>query len=154
MLQESDVHWINDRYKEYSTKSACRLIREENMASRPHDLRPSMPIIEKHHILRCSENKQRLNKLIYDSIVTDEMFLNESTENHKLVMVHENVVPQQFKKGKSRPRLDLQSSHEEADIIVTKHAMICRGEPSSNIVLFQVTLMCLPYCVIFTRERA
>ena len=153
MIQERDVHWINDRYKEYSTISACRFIREEKMASLPHDLRPTMPIIEKH-ILRCSENKQWLYKLIYDSTVTDEMFLNESTGKQKLVMMHDDVVPQQFKKGKSRPRLDLQSSHEEADIIVTKHAMICGKYPVQTLMLFQMTLMCLPYCVTFTRERA
>ena len=53
MLQVTDVHWINDRYRDYSTKSASRISREENMASRLHDIRPSMPIIEKRFILKC-----------------------------------------------------------------------------------------------------
>ena len=112
-----------------------------------------MPIIEKRHILRCSENKQRLNKLIRDSIVTDEGFLNESTKNHKLVMVHDNEILQQFKRGKSRPRLDLQSSHEEADISVTKHAMICGKEPSSNInVISDDTDVFSLLCHFYQRE--
>ena len=47
LLTKSDIHWINDRYYDYSPKSASRLNREANSASRPHELRLDMPIIDK-----------------------------------------------------------------------------------------------------------
>ena len=36
LLTKSDVHWINNRYYDYSPKSASRLNREADIASRPH----------------------------------------------------------------------------------------------------------------------
>ena len=133
MLQISDVHWICDRYRDYSTKSASRIMREENMASRPHDIRRSMPIVEKRFILKCSVNKQRFNTLIYESIMADELFLNENTQSHKLIIMHDDTFPQQVKRGRKRLRLDLGSSHEEADTILTKHAVVCSKGPDSNV---------------------
>ena len=133
MLQVTDVHWINDRYRDYSTKSASRISREENMGSRLHNIRPSMPIIEKRFILKCSKNKQKFNTLIFENIMEDINFLNESTQNHRLIMMNENVIPYEIARGKRRPRVDLGSSHEEADTIVVKHAIVCGKDKNANI---------------------
>ena len=83
LLKENDVHLIDDRFRPYLTKSANRVSREENASSRSHQLRPDMPILEKQLILKSKNNKERMNKLIYDSIVKDHMFLKQSTENLK-----------------------------------------------------------------------
>ena len=55
------------------------------------------------------------------------------THSHKLILVHEDATPQQIKRGRKSLRLDLASSQEEADIILTKHAVICSREPNSNV---------------------
>ena len=133
MLQVTDVHWINDRYKDYSTKSSCRISREESMSSRLHNIRPNMPIIEKRFILKCSKNKQKFNSLIFESIKEDVNFLNESTQNHKLIMMNESVIPYEIVKGKRWLRVDLGSSHEEANTIVVKHAIVCGKDDDANI---------------------
>ena len=133
LLKESDVHWIDDRYRPYSTKSASRVSREENASSRSHQLRPDMPILEKQLILKSKNNKERMNKLIYDSIVKDHMFLKQSTENHRLIIMNNSVVPLEIYKGKKLPNFCLASSHEEADIIVAKHAILCGKEDNARI---------------------
>ena len=132
LLTKSDVHWINDRYFDYSPKSASRLNREAGIASRLHELRLDMPIIDKKYVLRCVENKKKLNKLIYDCITNDEEFLKEATRHHKLIIMNENTVPYQFHDGRKVPRMDLASSHEEADNIITKHAILCGLESGSK----------------------
>ena len=103
------------------------------MASRSHELRLDMPVIKKDYVLKCVPNKIRLNKLMYDSITTDEEFLNQATKSHKLIMMNENTIPYQFYHGRKMPRMDLASSHEEADMIVTKHAILCGLEPNSRV---------------------
>ena len=47
--------------------------------------------------------------------------------------MNENIVPDQFYRGRTFPRMDLASSHEEADNIVTKHAILRGLEPNSRV---------------------
>lgn len=133
MLKLSDVHWIQDRYRDFSPKSACRISRTADVATRCHELRLDMPIIEKNYVLKCIPNKVKLNQLMYDSLTTDEEFLKEATKNHKLIIMNDNTIPDQFHRGRKIPRMDLASSHEEADNIVTKHAIVCGLEPASRV---------------------
>ena len=133
MLKLSHVHWIQDRYRDYSPKSACRISRINDVATRCHQIRIDMPIIEKNCVLKCVPNKIQLNHLLFNCVTSDEEFLKEATQTHRLVMMGDSTIPDQFFRGRKMPRLDLASSHEEADIIVTKHAILCGLEPNSRV---------------------
>ena len=65
--------------------------------------------------------------------MADELFLNENTQSHKLIIMHNDTIPQQVKRGRKRLRLNQGSSHEEADTILTKHAVVCSKGPDSNV---------------------
>ena len=47
-------------------------------------------------------------------------------------MVHENTIPWEIHRGRKLPRMDFASSQEEADVILTKHAILCGGKPYSK----------------------
>ena len=129
MLTKSDVHLIQDRYRDYSRKCSTRAAREESSGinCRKYTLRPSMPILKKDQVLKCYHNKIQLNRGAYEDIMNDEKFLTEATRTHRFLMMNENTVPYMVVKGRKIPRMDLGSTHEEADNIVAKHAII-RGE--------------------------
>ena len=76
--------------------------------------------------------RKKCNKLIYDCILDDEEFFKESTRTHKLIMVHENTIPWEIHHGGKLPRMDLASSHEEAGVILTKHAIRFGAKPCSK----------------------
>ena len=105
-----------------------RTTREGKAASRHHVFRPNMPIIKKQAILKSSVDKQGLNKPIFEAITTDENFLITSTDSHRLIIMHENDVPIKIHKGRQLPRVDLPPSHEEADVVIAKHAIISAKE--------------------------
>ena len=96
MLKLSDVHWIHDRYRDFSSKSACRISRTADIATRYHKLRLDMPIFEKNCVLKCIPNKIQMNQLMYESITTDEELLKEATRQHKLIIMNDNTIPDQF----------------------------------------------------------
>ena len=47
-------------------------------------------------------------------------------------MVHENTIPWEIHHGRKLPRMDFASSQEEADVILTKHAILCGAKPCSK----------------------
>ena len=74
MLTKSDVHLIQDRYRDYSRKCSTRAAREESsgMNCRKYTLRPNMPILKKDQVLKCYHNKIQLNRGAYEDIMNDE----------------------------------------------------------------------------------
>ena len=153
-LKWSDIHLIMDRYWDYSKKSCTRKLREETMTSRPQTLLPNMPNIKKEHVLKCTHNKKQLNKLIYESIINDKDYLKESSRTHKLTVMHDNTVPFMVMKGRKIPRMDLASSHEEADIIIAKHAIICGKEENAKVkVLADDTDIFALLCHFYQAEK-
>ena len=45
------------------------------------------------------------------------------TQEHQLVVTGDEAIPTQVSKGRKMPRLDLVSTHEEAEIIITQQAI-------------------------------
>ena len=92
-----------------------------------YTLCPNMPILKKDQFLKCYHNKIQLNRGAYEDIMNDEKFLIDATRMHRFLMMNENTVPYMVVKGRKIPIMDLGSTHEEADNIVAKHAIL-RGE--------------------------
>ncbi|KAG0729729.1 hypothetical protein GWK47_003399 [Chionoecetes opilio] len=85
-------------------------------------------------VLKNSANKKQLNTLLCDAILSDDNFLQHATQNHQLVVTGENDMPTQVSKGRKSPRLDLASTHEEADILITQQAIhLAKEDPESHV---------------------
>ena len=109
-------------------------MREEIIASRPHDLGPNMSIIAKQYILKCSE--KTLTKLIYENIISDKDYLKESTQS-MATLSHSK-----FTEGTK-----CLESQEEADIIITKHVILCGKDFNTKIkVISHDTVVFAPLC--------
>ena len=131
-LQEADVHLCFDRYFDYSTKSSTRSVRAN--ATRVHQLDQKTPLPARDAVLKNSSNKKQLNTLICEGILSDDNFLQRATNGHQLVLTADNDLPTQVSKGRKWPRLDLASTHEEADILITQHAIhLAKEDPQSRV---------------------
>jgi len=131
-LIEADVHLCFDRYFDYSTKSSTRSSRGN--ASRIHQLNGNTPLPAQDTVLKNSSNKTQLNALICEHILSGEVYLQNVTQDHKLVVTTDKAVPMQVSKGCKMARLDLASTHEEADILITQHAIhLAKEDPESRI---------------------
>lgn len=88
-------------------------------------------------MLKNYTNKARLNALICEQVLSDNEFLCNSTQNHKLVVTEDKSEPTQVSKGKKTLRMDLSSTHEEADIFLTQQAIhIAKEDPESRVSVF------------------
>ena len=120
-LSEADVHLCFDRYRDYSTKSTTRSSRAA--ATRVHQLDLITPLPARDAVLRNSANKAQLNSLICEQILIDEQYLQQVTQHHRLVVTGDDTVPTQVSKGRKIPRLDIATTQEEADLIITQQAI-------------------------------
>ena len=135
-LLEADVHLRFDRYRDYSTKSTTRSARAA--ATRVHQLDLRTPIPAQDAVLKNSANKAQLNSLICEQILTDDQFLHNVTQHHRLVVTGYEAVPTQVSKGRKLPHLDLASTHEEADIIIAQQAIHLAKEDEKS----QIGVLC------------
>lgn len=131
-LSTADVYLCFDRYYDYSIKSSIRSTRATH--SRVHHLTLTTPLPARDAVLKNYTNKAQLNKLICEQILNDDDFLRNFTQNQKLVVTEEKSEPTQVHKGKKTPRVDLSSTHEEADIFLTQQAIhISKEDPESRV---------------------
>lgn len=85
-------------------------------------------------MLKNSANKKQLNLLISEKILSDDNYLQNVTREHKLVVSLEKAAPKQVFKGRKSSRLDLISTQEEADIIITQQAIhLAKEDPESHV---------------------
>ena len=83
---------------------------------------------------RTTPTKARLNALICEQVLSDNDFLRNLTQNHKLVITEDKSEPTQVSEGQKTPRVDLSSMHEEADIFLTQQAIhIAKDDPESTV---------------------
>ena len=119
-LQTADVVLCFDRYKQQSIKTYTRISRLK--ASRVHKLNAQIEAPAKDVCLTNTKNKVQLNTLITESLIQPS-FYNNATKNHSLTIAGVCDCPLEITNGVKIERRDLCSSHEEADIIITQHAI-------------------------------
>ena len=66
----------------------------------------------------------------------DPQFVTDATQNHFLTIAGVSEIPVEITDGKTINRQDLRSTHEEADVIITQHAI------SSSMNGKRVTVLC------------
>lgn len=143
-LSGADVYLCFDRYHDYSTKSSIRSARKTN--SCVHHLILTTPLPAGDTVLKNYTNKARLNALICEQVLSDNDFLRNLTQNHKLVITEDKSEPTQVSEGQKTPRVDLSSTHEEADIFLTQQATILpnkiQNQPSLWFLMTLTYLLC------------
>lgn len=120
-VRACDVYLIFDRYYDYSIKSGTRTSHAGEQASRHHRLRPDSPLPPQHVILTVTENKVQIIDIICQQLL--ERVAHLQTTGHvecKLFVTGSKPVPKEVHKGVQIQRNDMQTSHEEADVIIAQ----------------------------------
>ena len=92
-------------------------------ATRFHQLDLKTPRPARDAVLRNSANKAQLNSLICEQILIDEQYLQQVTQHHRLVVTGDDAMTTQESKGRKMPHLDIATTQEEADLIITQQAI-------------------------------
>ena len=126
-VSEADVHICFDRYRDYSTKSTTRSSRAA--ATRVHLTSCTL----KHH----------------------EQYLQQVTQHHRVVVTGDDAVPTQVSKGRKIPRLDIDTTQEESDLIITQQAIhLAKEDGESRVcVLCDDTDVFALLVYFFSREQ-
>lgn len=150
-LRHAEVHLVLDRYYDYSTKSSTRAARDGKTGpSRVYKLTAKSPLPSRDAVLKCVANKVQLNLITCEQILSDQEFLDEGTQDHRLLLTGVEPVPTAVYKGRKRAAIDLYSTHEEADIRLVKHALsACQTDDAQVCVISDDTdvfaLLCYHY---------
>ena len=121
----SHLHLIFDRYKDYSIKSKTRSSRA-GAASREYQLSLDMPLPPQSVTLTGTRNKEQVIEFIVCELTKKVQDCKHPTS---LLMTGKSLVPVEIKSGSTVMRQDLQTTHEEADVIIPQQVMhlICCG---------------------------
>ncbi|KAK2175269.1 hypothetical protein NP493_740g01003 [Ridgeia piscesae] len=92
--------------------------------NRVHKLTPVMPAPAKPVILTNTKNKIQLNAMLVEGPLNSDYYTN-AIQKHTLTTAGVSDVPVAIVGGARIDRHDLCSTHEEADIIITQHAISC-----------------------------
>lgn len=120
-LQDADVILVFDRYFPDSIKTFTRMRRAGT--SRVYKLTTEMQAPAKQAILTNTKNKIQLNAMLVEAIL-DPSYHNSATQVHSLIIAGVSDVPVEITRGQKIDRHDLRSTHEEADILITQHAIL------------------------------
>jgi hypothetical protein len=134
-LQKGDVYLVFDRYYEYSTKGVTRSARNPE-TSRVHQLTVSTELPQQKVILTVTENKMQVIDIICSELVRDVSFHRDHTQNHKLIITPEDVTPTEISNGGVIiNRRDMDTTHEEADIIIVQEMLMAAKENPTSITV-------------------
>ena len=92
--------------------------------SRVHKLTPEMPASAKPVIITNAKNKIQLNAMLVEGLLNSDYY-TIATQKHTLTIAGVSDVPVEIVGGVRIGRHDLCSIHEEADIVITQHAVSC-----------------------------
>ena len=147
-LQHSDVNVIFDRYYEYSIKSSTRTSRTVQPASRRHRLTPSTPLPAQSVVLTVTVNKKQIIGTICEQL-RKKGKTHEATMKHSLLVTGSSSIPVEIFKGVAIERRDLETTHEEADVIIPRQVVDAATQGSKCIKVIcddtDVFILLIPY---------
>ena len=74
------------------------------------------------------KNQKQLNRLICEELISDRLFLTQSTNLHTLVVTGEDPCPNEIRVEERRICHDLENQQEEADTIIAQQVLMCAEE--------------------------
>ena len=135
MLENGDVYLVFDRYYEYSSKSVTRSARNAD-ASRVHMLQATTTLPSQKVALTVTENKRQIMDIICTELAQDKEFHQRCTKEHKLLITGQSRTPTEIGKGGVVIlRRDLDTTHEEADIIIVQQMLLAAKENPTAITV-------------------
>ena len=134
-LEKTDVYLIFDRYQEFSIKSAARGGRQSGI-TQIHKLNGRTKLPSQKVILTVVENKKQLMRIICQDLQYDRLF-HARLKDHKLVITGEDPCPIEISNGGEsvETRSDLNTTHEEADIIIAQQLVRCASDARTVTVI-------------------
>lgn len=134
-LRESDVYLVFDRYYEYSIKSSTRNSRRHQNAIIEHRLKRTTPLPAQHTVLTNTANKVQLIDMICEHHIERAREIPDNC-NHRLIITGSSEVPKEIHQGMVIDRVDMRTSHEEADVIIPQQVMhaVTKGADSVTVI--------------------
>ncbi|KAG0723713.1 hypothetical protein GWK47_042084 [Chionoecetes opilio] len=134
-MQKGDVYLVFDRYYEYSTKDVTRSARNTE-ASRVHQLKVTTELPSQKVILTVTENKKQLIDIICTELKGDVSFHRNHIQNHKLIITSQDKTPIEISnRGLIINRGDINTTHEEADVIIVQQMLMAAKEKPTSITV-------------------
>ena len=130
-LQHSDLNVICDRYYESSIHSSTRTSRTVQQASRQHRLTPSTPL-PAQSVVTVTENKQQVIDTVCEQL-REKGKTHEASMKHSLLVTGPASIPVEIFKGVAIVRRDLETTHEEADVIILRQVVDAATQDSTSI---------------------
>ena len=120
-LKVSDTYLIFDRYYDNSIKENTRASRAGQHASREHQLSMQTPLPPQKVCLTVTRNKVQLIKLVCDYFTQKKHLLPRNGKS--LVITGPDLIPIQISAAAEVERIDLRTTHEEADVIIVQQVV-------------------------------
>lgn len=120
-LQRSKVILVFDGYFPKNIKTFTWMQRAGS--SCVCNLTPEMHPPTKQDILTNTKNKIQLNTMLTEGFL-DSGYCTNATQKHTLIIAGISDVPMKIVSGVKINMYDLCSTHEEADILITQHAIL------------------------------
>lgn len=103
--------------------------------SRKYQLLPTTQLPAQRVILSSVANKKQLIRMICDDLIHDRLFHQQSMSKYKLVVTGEDPLPTEMESEEKRLRHDLETHHEEADIIIIQQVLKCAANATKICVI-------------------
>ena len=130
-LISSDVYLVFDHYYDYSIKSTTRKERAANLAHR-HQFSIATPLPAQDVTLTSTENKVQLINIICEYLVKK---VAERMTSKRLIVTGSEDIPQEVHAGVLIKRVDLRTTHEEADVIMIQQCVTAVEEGAKCVKL-------------------
>ena len=126
-----------DRYYEYSIKSGTRKSRMSQKSGTAHKLKFSTPLPSQQLVLTVTENEAQLIDMICEQVKNEALSTpaNKEEFNHKLLITGSSEVPQEICSGVVVDRIDLKTTHEEADVIIPQQMVYAVSQGAKTIIV-------------------
>ena len=130
-LKICNTYLVFDRYYNNSIKQVTRTARAGKDASRRHQLNLTTPLPAQKIVLTVTENKVQLIHIICSYIKDHPDTL--STNTTKLILTGPDPTPLEISEDQISERLDLRTTHEEADVIMVQQMFLLASAGVSSI---------------------
>ena len=130
LICTSDVFLVFDRCRQFSIKSSTRTRRADQQA-RTHKLTPVTPLPKQSVVLTNTDNKVQLIDILCEDL--QRRAISHPELKHKLIITGSSNIPIEINASQHVLRYDIQTSHEEADVIIAQQAIRAAADSTKTV---------------------